>query len=166
MKLWGTLCLSSLVSALSSCSTSYPYLVLTENCQCEVYTYQDAKHRFAVQFEAAYRVDDRIRTRVEIEFQNRSSDTLSLEQAYVIGTSRNIRYQNNGRAVALPFVRIPPHESSRVIFEGADTERSPNPWLKIAGERTTLEVRGLMLGTDEMPPVKVELTPIQPKLSR
>ncbi len=122
--------------------------------------------RFAVQCKAVYRVDERIRTRVEFEFQNRSRDTLSLEQAYVIRTSHNIRYQNNGRAVALTFVRIPPRESTRVIFEGADTERSHNPWLKIAGERTTMEIRGLMLGKEEMPPVKVELAPIQQKLSR
>lgn len=147
------------------CSTTHPYLFLNENCRCEVYTYQDSKRRFVVKFEAEYRVEERIRTRVRIEFENRSRDTLSLEQAYVIGTSRNIRYQNNGRAVPLPFVRIPPRESYLMIFEGADTEEAENPWLKIAGERTTIEIRGLMVGKEEIPTVRVELAPINPKLS-
>lgn len=102
---------------------------------------------------------------MEIEFQHGSRDTLSLEQAFVIGTSRNIRYQNNGRAVPLPFVRIPPRESYLVIFEGADTDEAENPWLKIAGKRTTMEIRGLMLRKEEISPLKVERVPVNPKLS-
>lgn len=165
MRVCGGIGAAVVLLILGGCSMTHPYLFLTENCRCEEYTFQDPKHRFAVKFEAEYRVDERIRTRVEIEFRNESRDTLSLEQAYVIGTSRNIRYQNNGRAVPLPFVRIPPRDSYLVIFEGADTEKTENPWLKIAGERTTIEIRGLMIGEKEVPPLKVELVPTNPRLS-
>ncbi len=154
-----------LFTLLSGCSRTYPYLFQPDTCNCEVYTYNDPQNRLEIEFRAEYGVDERISTRVEIEFRNESRDTLSLQQATIKGTSRNIRYQYNDRAVPLPYAVIAPRGRYTVLFEGSDTEVVENPWHKIAGERTVLEIDGLMLGGRLLPPIRVELVPVNPKLS-
>ncbi|MGH2567149.1 MAG: hypothetical protein ACRDGA_02335 [Bacteroidota bacterium] len=118
-----------------------------------------------IEFSAEYRVGERVTTSVEIQFRNNSRDTLSLQQAFIKGTSRNIRYQYNDKAVPLPFITIPPQHEYTVFFEGTDTEIVPDPWLKIAGERTSIEIKGLLLGGKILAPVNVELAPVNPKLA-
>ena len=150
---------------LSGCSRSYSYLFLTDNCQCKEYTYRDLERRFTVVFKAEYEVDERVVTTVKIEFQNDSPDTLSLRQGFVKGTSRNIKYQYNDKWVPLPYEAIAPGGSFTVTFQGGDSEMVSDPWLKIAGERTVLELRGLVLGEQPLEPIRVELMPVNPKLS-
>ena len=130
----------------AGCSNSYPYLFLTDNCRCETYAYRDAQRQFEILFKAEYTVDERVVTTVEIEFRNNSKDTLSLQQGFIKGTSRNISYQYNSKWVPLPYEVIPPQESFTAIFRGGDTQVVPDPWQKIAGERTVLEIKGLLLG--------------------
>jgi hypothetical protein len=60
---------------------------------------------------------------------------------------------------------IPPGSTFTFVFEGTDTEVVENPWLKIAGERVTLEMKGLMLGEKFLPTINVELMPVNPRLN-
>ena len=150
---------------LSGCSYTYPYRILSDRCNCEIYTYRNPRYNIEIEFRASYKLKDRVTSSVEIQFRNSSRDTLSLKQAYLTGTSRNVRYQYNGRPRPLPFEVIPPGSTFTVAFEGSDTEVVENPWLKIAGERVTLEIKGLILGGKFLPAISVEMMPVNPKLS-
>ena len=154
-----------LLLLFSACTHSYPYLVLSDHCECEVYTYRNTRHNFEIEFRASYKLNDRIITSVEIQFRNNSRDTMSLKQAYLTGTSRNVRYQYNGKPRPLPYETIAPRATLNISLEGSDMENVENPWLKIAGERVVLEITGLILGKTYLPPIRVELMPMNPKLS-
>lgn len=159
------ICLSILLILLAGCSSSYPYIFLTDNCRCQTYTYRDVANKIEIEFKAVYKVDEKVSTTVEIVFRNHSRDTLSLQQAFIKGTSRNIRYQYNDKARPLPYVTVPPQQTYSVTLEGTDTEVVEDPWRKIAGERTVIEIKGLMLGEKVLSPVKVDFIPLNPKLS-
>jgi len=149
---------------LSSCTSSYPYLVLTENCNCERYVHRDPEHKLEVAVSGTYRVSDRVFSSITISFDNRSRDTLSLRQAYLKGTSENVHYQFNGRFQPMPYVLVPPGTTYALTLEGADIDDVKEPWNRIAGERVTLEMRGLLLGQEVLAPIVVTLVPTNPKL--
>jgi hypothetical protein len=163
MKAWPFLLAAPLV--LISCTSSYPYLVLTDNCNCERYVHRDQAHKLEVEVSGTYRVSDRVFSTISISFSNRSPDTLSLRQAYLKGTSENVHYQFNGRFQPMPYVDVPPGASYTFKLEGADAEDVEEPWLRIAGERVTLEIRGLQLGDEILAPILVVLVPTNPKLT-
>lgn len=149
---------------LSSCTTSYPYLVLNDNCNCERFVYRDASGKFDLELAAKYVVDDRVRSTLEFTFRNKSREPLSLRQGHIKGTSVNVRYEFNGRLQPLPFVVVPAGQVYTFTMEGADTELTENPWLKIAGEKVVVEIRGLLLGSGLIPPIVLTLQPLNPKL--
>ena len=151
---------------LSGCSSTYPYLVTTNECNCERFVYKDALTKLEVEVSAHYVVSDRVSSEIEITFHNQSRDTLSLRQAYVKATSSNVGYQNNGRYQPAPFVTVDPLGSYSMTIEGSDMQGSENPWLKIAGEKVSLELMGLWLGTKPVAPIIVTLVPLNPKLDR
>lgn len=149
---------------VSSCTSSYPYLIATDNCNCEQFTYRDARRRFEIDVSARYKVVDRVASTIELVFRNKSRQILSLRQAYIKGTSVNIRYPFNDRFQALPLVDIAPGRSYSMTITGEDVQASENPWLKIAGEKVVLEIRGATLGGKTIPPVQLTLVPHNPKL--
>jgi uncharacterized protein YcfL len=163
MRTWLFLLVTSLL--LISCTSSYPYLVLTENCNCERYVHRDPEHKLEVEVSGTYRVSDRVFSSITISFSNQSRDTLSLQQAYLKGTSENVHYQFNGRFQPMPYVLVPPGTSYALLLEGVDTDDIQEPWHKIAGERVTLEMRGLLLGQEVLGPILITLVPTNPKLS-
>jgi hypothetical protein len=149
---------------LSSCTTSYPYLITTDNCNCESFVYHDGDGRFEIEASARYEVTDRITSTIELVFRNRSRDTLSLRQAFLKGSSANVRYQFNGKYQPMPFVIVPPGGKYTLTLAGSDTQLIDDPWLKIAGERIDIEMRGLLLGFKPVPPIQLTLVPYNPKL--
>jgi len=149
----------------SGCSRTYPYLVANEECHCEQYVFRDTKNKIDVEFTARYKVSERIHTRIEMTFFNRSTDTLDLRLAHVNGKSKNVRYQYNGRPLPLPYVRVEPGDSYLVVLEGSDTETVEEPWHKIAGEKVTVELSLLVLGSRTLPPIIVTFVPVNPKFS-
>ncbi len=151
---------------LSSCTTTYPYLVTTDRCNCETFVYHDGMGRFDIEVSAQYHVSDRISSTVNLVFRNRSRDTLSLRQAFLKGSSTNIAYQFNDRPQPMPYVGIRPGGEYAMTLEGSDTQPDRDPWLKIAGEQVVLEIRGMLLGTKPLPPVVLTLIPFNPKLAR
>jgi len=163
VKAWPFLLVVPLV--LISCTSSYPYLVLTDNCNCERYVHRDPEHKLEVEVSGTYHVKDRVFSSITISFRNQSRDTLSLRQAYLKGTSENVRYQFNGRFQPMPYVLVPPGTDYTLKLEGADTGDMDEPWHKIAGERVTLEMRGLLLGQEVLAPILVTLVPTNPRLS-
>lgn len=151
--------------SVSSCTTSYPYLITTDHCNCERFIYRDEGGRFELEISARYEVTDRINSAVEIVFRNRSRDPLSLRQAYLKATSANVRYQANGQFQPMPYVLIPPAGEYTLTLQGSDTQAIENPWLKIAGEQIEIEIRGMLLGTTPVSPILLTLIPFNPKLT-
>ena len=149
----------------SSCTSSYSYLIVTDNCNCERFTYREDRGRFEIDVTARYEVRERITSTIELVFRNRSRDTLSLRQASIKGTSANIQYPSNGRFQPMPFVHIAPGRYYEMTFSGSDSQRSDDPWLKIAGEKVVLEIRGLLLGGKTVPPLRLTLVPHNPKIA-
>jgi hypothetical protein len=152
------------VVLLSSCSTAYPYLVTTDECNCEAFSFRDAEGRFEIDVSARYVITDRISSTIEFVFRNQSGDSLSLRQAYLKGTSLNVRYQFNDRFQPMPFVAVPPGGTCAVTLQGSDTDVTENPWLKIAGEKIVIEMKGMLLGLEPLAPVVLTLKPYNPKL--
>lgn len=149
---------------LSSCRSSYPYLVVTDNCNCERFTYRDQRGRFEIDVAARYEVKDRITSTIELAFRNKSRAALSLRQAYIKGTSANIQYSFNDRFQPMPYVLIPAGGHYSMTFVGADPQVTENPWLKVAGEKIVLEIRGLTLGGKTVLPIVLTLVPYNPKI--
>jgi hypothetical protein len=150
---------------VSSCTSSYPYLIVTDNCNCERFTYREDRGRFEIDVTARYEVKERITSTIELVFRNTSRDTLSLQQASIKGTSTNIQYPSNGRFQPMPFVRICPGSEYAMTFSGSDSRLSDDPWLKIAGEKVLLEIRGLLLGGKTVVPIRLTLVPHNPKIA-
>jgi hypothetical protein len=150
--------------ALPACSSSYPYLVTTNDCNCERFIYRGERGRFDVEVSARYVVSDRINSEIELVFRNHDRDSLSLRQAYIKGTSTNVRYQNNDRFQPMPYVIVPPRGAYTMTLRGSDVQVSENPWLKIAGEKIVIELRGLLLGKELIAPIVLTLVPYNPKL--
>ena len=154
-----------LLLMLAACTSSYPYLVSNDDCNCERYTYRDERGKFEIEVTARYEVTDRIASTIEIIFRNGSNESLSLRQAYIKGTSKNVQYPYNDRFQPMPFVVVPPGGMYTMTLSGSDTQASENPWLKIAGERVVLEMRGLLLGGRSLLPILITLVPRNPKIS-
>jgi hypothetical protein len=153
------------VVLLSSCSSTYPYLVTTDECNCETFSFKDERGRFEIDVSARYVITDRINSTIELVFRNHSRDSLSLRQAYLKGTSLNVRYAFNDRFQPMPFVAVSPGGAYTMTMQGSDTEAMENPWLKIAGERIVLEVKGMLLGLTPVAPIVLTLKPYNPKLA-
>jgi hypothetical protein len=153
-----------LLMLLNACQTSYPYLVLNDNCRCEQFTHKDAVSGIAVEIKARYRVKDAIISHIEITITNPTADTLDLRQGFIKGTSRNVKYAANDRFLPLAHVVILPSREYSFSLEGEDTDASGDPWLKIAGEQITIEIRKMFLGGKEVRPVVFTLVPHNPKL--
>lgn len=149
--------------AVGACQTSYPYLILNDECRCEEYHYNDPAG-VSITIKARYKVGDAISSRIEITIENRSSDSLDLRQAFIKGTSRNVRYAANNRFLPLPHVVILPGKDYDLALEGQDVDRADDPWLKIAGEQVTIEIRKMYLSGKELQPAVFRLVPKNPKL--
>lgn len=148
-----------------SCTSSYPYLVVTNNGNYERYTYREERGRFEIDVSAWYEVKESITSTIQLVFRNKSRDTLSLQQASIKGTSSNIQYSTNGRFQPMPFVQIAPGNTYTMTFSGSDAKLSNDPWLKIAGEKVALEIRGLLLGGKTVLPIELTLVPYNPKVA-
>ena len=149
----------------SSCTSMYPYLVTTDGCNCESFKFKDEWGRFEIDVSARYIITDRINSTIEFVFRNLSSDTLSLRQAFLKGTSLNVRCQFNDRFQPMPFVAVPPGGTYVMTLQGSDTQATENPWFKIAGEKIVLEIKGMLLGFGPLAPVVLTLKPYNPKLA-
>ena len=151
---------------MSGCAvmhTTYPYRAVTNNCNCEEFKLSDARHKVEYRFRAQYAMDHGIVTNVEIDFINRSNDTLSLDLAAVKISSRNISYQYNNKFVPLPHLTILPSRSDVVKMTGNELTGKQD-WNKIAGEQFKLTLKGIRLGGRLLPERTVTFVPENPKM--
>jgi hypothetical protein len=153
------------VILFASCTSTYPYLVTTDECNCESFSFRDERGRFEIDVSARYVITDRINSTIEFVFRNQSRDSLNLRQALLKGTSLNVRYQFNDRFQPMPFVAVPPGGTYAMKLQGSDSEATENPWLKIAGERIVIEMKGMLLGLRPLEPIVLSLKPYNPKLA-
>ena len=159
------LCVAFLLPGISACTPSYPYIVANEGCNCQEYTYRDKLRKFTLAVRASYKVAERISSTIELTFRNYGKDTLDLGQAYIKGTSENVRYQYNGKSLPLPFVKIEPGDDHTITLNGSDTEVVSDPLRKIAGERIVIEVMKLLIRNAAVPTIVITLVPVNPKFS-
>ncbi|MCX6134701.1 MAG: hypothetical protein NTU47_12880 [Ignavibacteriales bacterium] len=149
----------------SSCTSTYPYIVTTDECNCERFVYKDERGRFEIDLSAHYVITDRFNSTIGFVFRNKSLDPLNLQQAYLKGTSVNVRYPFNDRFQPMPYVVVSPGSSYTMTLQGSDTETTGNPWLKIAGETIVIEIKGMLLGPRPLAPIVLALKPYNPKLT-
>jgi len=140
-------------------TASYPYR--TADGSTEEFSARD--HEVEYRIRAHYRMRQGVTTGIEIEFRNESNDTLSLDLASAKVSSRNIAYQFNDLFVPLPQILVPPHASDRVTLTGRDVG-GVDDWLKIAGERLTVTIKGVQLGGTALAPLEAAFVPVNPKL--
>jgi hypothetical protein len=152
-----------LLSLLAGCgpAASYPYR--TAEGSAEEFRARDRSIEYRIR--AHYTMRDGVTTGIEIEFRNGAGDTLSLDFASVKVDSRNIAYQYNAKFVPLPRLLIPPHHVDHVTLTGREVG-GEDDWLKIAGERLTVTIKGLRLGGEELAPLEAAFVPVNPKLGR
>ena len=155
------------VVLLSGCAVMpsiYSYRILNDDCNCREYRLTDKEHKIQYLFRAEYKMHHGVVTKIEIELDNRSRDTLDLSLGTVKVTSKNISYQYNDKFLPLPHIEIPPHDSEVVELNGGDTSGSDD-WNKIAGEQLTVTLQGIRLGEKILPQLNITLRPENPNVN-
>ena len=163
VKCWVCFVVIAMIAGCASTSSTFFYRVATDNCNCEEYRISDKEHKIDYLFRARYKMQRGIITTIEVEFTNRSRDTLFLDQGTVKISSRNVPYQYNDKFVPLPHTMILPSRSDVVIMTGSDVS-GIDDWNKIAGEQLTLTLQGMRLGERALPQQLVTFIPTNPKL--
>ena len=115
-------------------------------------------------FSADYSVDDRISTAIAIEIQNHSPDTLDLSLAYVKIDSRNVPYHYNGKFIPVNVHNIPPAGMQTLNLKGTSAEIDTDPWMKIAGEKLEVTLKGMRMHDKTLDTQTVQFVPRNPKL--
>lgn len=158
----GALCV--LIAVFPGCSPAYyPYRAISNDCNCEEYSVRDGAIEYL--FHARYKMDDGIATEIDITFINGTGEVLSLDLGAARVTSSNVAYQYNDKFLPLPILQIGSHGSDSIRLLGKDLSEH-NDWLKIAGERLTVTLKGIRLGSHELPPQTVTFIPQNPKLEQ
>ncbi|MBI4548680.1 MAG: hypothetical protein HY707_11910 [Ignavibacteriae bacterium] len=163
-----TLLWVSYLMVMAGCSTTittYPYLAITNNCNCEEYSTVDKEYNIEYRFRAHYRMDKGVFTGIKVEITNHSKDTLFLDGGAVKISSRNVSYQYNDKFLPLPALTILPRRSDVLEMAGKDPSET-NDWHKIAGEQLTLTLKRLRLGEHEIKAQTVTFVPKNPKLEK
>jgi hypothetical protein len=153
------------VLILAGCVGVYPYNVINDGCWCERFVQSDLGGEVVYIFSARYRVDESIRTTIEVEFHNNSNDTLYLSGAHIKVSSRNVHYQYNNMFLPIMLPSVPPGGQNTLTLTGESASRTGDDlWLKIAGEELTLTMSGMALGDQLLDGKVIKLIPHNPKL--
>ncbi len=152
---------------LTGCAQTYPYLVVNDQCMCEHYIVEDPHASLVYSFNAEYRVDDGITSRVSLTIDNRSTDTLRFSQGYVRVESRNIPYQMNRKSIALDLPDAPPGTARMIALDGRwENVDREDPWLRIAGEELAVTVKGLVAESRKVRTQEFRTIPRNPHLAQ
>jgi len=150
--------------ALAGCTATYPYLVANDKCDCLQYSTKDDSADVLYILSAEYSVDDGVTSRITVQLQNNTRDTLDMSQAYIKVTSRNIPYRYNDKflPIHIPFV-LPRDKETLVLVGESLLSDSYDPWLSIAGEELLVTLKGLKVGQKELRRLAVRLVPVNPR---
>ena len=141
----------------SGCATTHPYLIISQNCNCEEIILNDHHYPVSYRFKAHYSVGEAIVTTVEIEFINQSTEDLFLDLGTVKISSRNISYQYNDKFLPLPDVVVRPSGTHTLRMVGVETAPSKDPKKELEGEQLIVVVKGLRIGVHTLDPQTITL---------
>jgi hypothetical protein len=158
--------LSAVVSTLlAGCAPhTYDFLVTNRDCNCSTYTVKDKENRITYVFTATYSLDDNMLTTITMNVMNRSDKVLSFNLAHVRVSSERFDYRYNNKFVPFNPLTIGPGEKQEVQLVGQAEVKDSDEWLRIAGEKMVVTIRGIRLGDKELQIEDLEFVPVNPKL--
>jgi hypothetical protein len=143
---------------------TYYFLVANQDCNCSTYTVKDKENRITYMFTATYSLDDNMLTTITMRVMNGSDKDLSFNLARVRVSSERFDYRYNNKFVPFNPLAIGPGEKQEIQLVGQAEVKDNDEWLRIAGEKMTVTIRGIRLGDKELQIEDLEFVPVNPKL--
>jgi hypothetical protein len=95
---------------------------------------------------------------------NDSRKVLSFNHARVRVSSNRFDYRYNNKFVPFNPLEIPPGEQNEIVLTGQAEVKEGDAWLRIAGEKMVVTIRGIRLGDKEVQIEDLQFVPVNPKL--
>jgi hypothetical protein len=150
---------------LAGCAPhTYDFLVTNRDCNCSKYTINDKENRITYVFTATYSLDDNMLTTITMRVRNGSDKVLSFNLAHVRVSSQRFDYRYNNKFVPFNPLAIGPGEKQEIQLVGQVEVKDNDEWLRIAGEKMAVTIRGIRLGDKELQIEDLEFVPVNPKL--
>jgi hypothetical protein len=150
---------------LAGCAPhTYNFLVTNRDCNCSTYTAKDNENRVTYVFTATYSLDDNMLTTITMKVMNGSDKALSFNLARVRVSSERFDYRYNNKFVPFNPLTIGPGSEQEIQLVGQAEVKDSDEWLRIAGEKMTVTIRGIRLGDKELEIEDLEFVPVNPKL--
>jgi len=142
----------------------YDFLVTNRDCNCAKYTVKDNENRITYEFTATYSLDDNMLTTITMKVVNGSRQALSFNLARVRVSSSRFPYRYNNKFVPFNALTINPGEENEIVLVGQAEVKERDEWLRIAGEKMVVTIRGIRLGDKEVQIEDIQFVPVNPKL--
>jgi len=154
------------LTLLVGCASThtYDFLVTNRDCNCSTYTVKDKENRITYEFTATYSLDNSMLTTITMKVVNGSHKVLSFDLARVRVSSERFEYRYNNKFVPFNPLKIGPEEEQEIVLVGQAEVKDSDEWLRIAGEKMVVTIRGIRLGDTEMHIEDLEFVPVNPKL--
>jgi hypothetical protein len=151
---------------LAGCATThaYDFLVTNGDCNCSKYTVRDKENRITYEFTATYSLDNSMLTTITMKVVNGSRKVLSFDLARVRVSSNRFEYRYNNKFVPFNPLKINPGEENEIVLLGQADVKEGDEWLRIAGEKMVVTIRGIRLGDKEVQIEDLRFVPVNPKL--
>jgi hypothetical protein len=158
--------LSAIVSTLlAGCAPhTYNFLVTNRDCNCSTYTVKDKENRIMYVFTATYSLDDNMLTTITMRVMNGSDKVLSFNLARVRVASERFDYRYNNKFVPFNPLTVGSGKEQEIQLVGQAEVKDSDEWLRIAGEKMVVTIRGIRLGDKELQIEDLEFVPVNPKL--
>jgi hypothetical protein len=142
----------------------YDFLVTNRDCNCSTYIVKDKENRITYKFTATYSLDNSMLTRITMKVVNGSHKVISFDLARVRVSSLRFEYRYNNKFVPFNPLKIRPGEEKEIMLVGQAEVRERDEWLRVAGEKMVVTIRGIRLGDKEVQIEDLEFVPVNPKL--
>jgi hypothetical protein len=158
--------LTAVLMLLAGCAIThaYDFLVTNRDCNCSKYTVKDKDNRITYEFTATYSLDNNMLTTITMKVVNGSRKVLSFDLARVRVSSERFEYRYNNKFVPFNPLKIGPGEEKEIVLVGRAEVKESDEWLRIAGEKMVVTIRGIRLGDNEVHIEDLEFVPVNPKL--
>ena len=151
---------------LVGCASTHVYDFLATNgdCNCSRYVVNDKENRITYEFTATYTLDENMLTTITMRVLNNSRKVLSFNLARVRVSSDRFDYRYNNKFVPFNPLTINPGEENEIVLVGQAEVKEGDAWLRIAGEKMVVTIRGIRLGDKELQIEDLQFVPVNPKL--
>jgi hypothetical protein len=143
---------------------TYDFLVTNRDCNCSKYVVKDKENRITYEFTATYSLDNNMLTTITMKLANGSQKVLSFGHARVRVSSNRFEYRYNNKFVPFNPLKIGPGEENEIVLVGQAEVKEGDEWLRIAGEKMVVTIRGIRLGDKEVHIEDLQFVPVNPKL--